>query len=68
MESEDFEKAKNAFGTSTYLIDADHKKAREMSFEKIGNLECLFHFENRKKRSVQNIFCNTCEILLCVTK
>jgi L-rhamnose mutarotase len=49
MEAEDFYKAKNAFSTSTHPIDADHKKAREMSLEKIGNLECLFHFENREK-------------------
>ncbi len=52
MEAEDFEKAKNASGSSVCPIDADHKKAREMSLEKLGNLECLFHFENRDKSNL----------------
>ncbi|MFA7309045.1 MAG: DUF6176 family protein [Patescibacteria group bacterium] len=47
MEAEDFEKTRKAVANSIYLIDADHKKARESSLEFVAKLECLFHFENR---------------------
>lgn len=47
MEAEDFEKARSAVASSPHPIDADHKAARSGSLEFIGQLECLFHFENR---------------------
>lgn len=47
MESEDFEKARNAVTDNPHPIDGDHKKARESSLEFVAKLECLFHFDNR---------------------
>ncbi len=48
MEAEDFEKAQKASLNSTFPIDIDHKKAREKSLERVGRLDCLFHFDNRE--------------------
>lgn len=48
MEAEDFEKAKNAVAENPHPIDHDHKKARESSMERVANLDCLFHFDNRE--------------------
>lgn len=48
IEMEDVEKAKQAFARSTFLIDAEHRKARQISLEKVEEFKPLFYFENKK--------------------
>ena len=47
MEAENFEKAKSSVEKSNFKIDAEHKKKRALSLEKVAQLKELFHFENR---------------------
>jgi hypothetical protein len=48
IETKDIEKSQSAVKNSTFKIDAEHKEKRIASLDKIGQLEELFHFENRK--------------------
>lgn len=47
MEAEDFEKANRAVAEHPLPIDSDHRQIRQNSLERIAQLDCLFHFENR---------------------
>lgn len=47
VETTDMEKSQAAFKNSTFKIDLEHRERRVASLDKIGQLEELFHFENR---------------------
>ncbi|MDP3964988.1 MAG: DUF6176 family protein, partial [bacterium] len=47
VEAEDMETAQAAFKKSAFTIDPEHREKRMASLEKVGQLEELFHFENR---------------------
>lgn len=49
VETENFEKARQAFDKSGFAIDAEHKDKRRLGLEKVAELKQLFHFENRDK-------------------
>ena len=49
VETEDMEKAQAAFKESTFKIDPEHREKIVTSLNKIGQLEELFHFENRNQ-------------------
>lgn len=47
MEAESFAKANAAVKKSNFTIDAEHQEKRMLSFEKVSQLQELYHFENR---------------------
>ena len=47
MEVENLDRARTAFKSSTFKIDAEHREAVLQSLERVEELTPIFHFQNR---------------------
>jgi hypothetical protein len=45
--AEDFGRAEEAAGRSSFAIDREHTLAKSAALERVEQLECLFFFDNR---------------------
>ncbi len=47
MESDNFEKAHEAYGNSTFPIDKEHSAIQKETLESVANLKVLFNFHSK---------------------